>query len=81
MPGHEVGRARPAGRQAHAHFAGRARKAVGHVRRALLVPDENVLDVVAIENGVVDRQHGPAGIAEDMRHPFLPQTLQQNLRS
>ena len=62
--GDEVGRARPGGRHAHADLAGGARVAIGHVRSALLMPDEDVVDGELAQR-VVDGQDGAAGIAED----------------
>ncbi len=42
----------------------------GHILRPYgrrpLVADENVLDILLLENLVVDREHGTAGIAEDV---------------
>jgi hypothetical protein len=43
------------------------------VHGALLVADEDVLDLVLMEERVVDRQHGPARIAE---HVFDALVLQ-----
>jgi hypothetical protein len=49
--------------------------------RALLVADENVLDVFLLEDLVVDRQNSAAGIAEYMFDPVIPQRLQDDLRA
>ena len=53
----------------HANFARGARVAVGHVRRALLVADEDVADGEFAQR-VVDGQNRAAGIAEDLAHAF-----------
>ena len=63
--GDRVGRAGPRGDQQHADLAGRARIALGGVRRPPFLTDENVTDLVLVEDRVVDRQHRAAGIAED----------------
>ncbi len=62
--GDEVRRAGAAGGHADADPARGARVAVGHVRGALLVAHENVVDGELAQR-VVDGQDGAAGIAED----------------
>ena len=42
---------------------------------ALLVANEDVLDVVLLEDLVIDRKHGAAGIAEDMLDAVVLQRL------
>ena len=54
----------PAGGDGHAHLARGAGVAVGHVRGALFVADEDVVDGELAQR-VVSGQDGPAGIAED----------------
>ncbi len=49
-----------------ARLAGRARIAFGGVTGALLVPDQDVLDLVLLEDLVVDRKHRAAGIAKNV---------------
>ena len=68
---HHVGRAGPRGDQRHARLAGRARVALRRVARALLVADEDVLDLLLLEKLVVDREDGAAGIAEDVLHVLV----------
>ena len=63
----------------HADLAGGARIAFRRVDGALLVADEDVLDPVLLEQLVVDRQHGAAGIAEDMLDALVGESLQHNL--
>ena len=67
--GHRVGGAGPRGHQHAADLAGRARIAFGGVHGALLVPHQDVLDLVLLEQRVVDRQHRAAGIAEQVLTP------------
>ena len=63
--GDEVGRAGAGGGHADAGASGGARVAVGHVRGALLVAHEHVVDGGELAQRVVDREDGSAGIAED----------------
>src|SRR5262249_12466630 len=60
--------------------AGRARIPFGRVHGALLVPHQDVLDLLLLEQGVVDRQHGSAGIAEDVLDPLIAQRLDHHFR-
>ncbi|MNT79393.1 hypothetical protein D3C72_2187220 [compost metagenome] len=46
---------------------------------ALLVTHQDVLDVVLLEDLVIDRQHGAAGITEDMLDPVVLQRLEDDL--
>ena len=48
----------------HADLAGGARVAVGHVRRALLVADEDVMELRILGERVVGGKDGAAGIPE-----------------
>ena len=65
----------PGGDQHAADLAGRARIAFRRVHRALLVPHQNVLHFVLREDGVVDRQHRAARIAEQMLHALVGERL------
>jgi len=51
------------------------------VHGALLVPHQDVLDLRLLEQRVVDRQHGSAGIAEDVFDPLIGQRLDHHFRS
>ena len=62
--GDAVGGAGARGDQHRADLAGRARIALGRVDSALLVPHQNVAQLVLLEDGVVDGQDRAAGIAE-----------------
>ena len=46
---------------------------------ALLVAHENVLDAVLLEQLVIDRQHGAAGIAENMLDALIGESLEHHL--
>ena len=70
---HHVGGAGSRGHQHHAGLAGRARIALGGVAGALLVPHQDVLDLALLENLVIDRKHGAAGIAEEVLHAMIDQ--------
>ena len=63
-PGDAVGGAGAGGDQHRADPAGGARIALGGVDGALLVPHQDVAQLVLLEDGVVDRQDRAAGIAE-----------------
>ena len=69
--GHRIGGAGSGGDQHAAHLAGRARIAFRRVHRALLVPHQDVLHLVLREEGVIDRQHRAARIAEDVLHALI----------
>ncbi len=72
---HRIGGA-GAGRDQHAaDFAGRARIAFGRVRRALLVPHQDVLHPLLREQRVIDRQHRAARIAEQMLDALVGERL------
>jgi hypothetical protein len=49
------------------------------MRRALLMANQYVLDLVLLENLVIDRQHRAARIAEHMLDPLVGQRLQDDL--
>ena len=70
--GDEIGGAGAAGGDGHADLARGARVAVGHVRRALLVAHEHVMDGELAQR-VVGGQDGAAGIAEDVRDALAHQ--------
>ncbi len=76
----EIGCARPTGGHADADAARSARIAIGHVRSALLMTDENVADGELAQR-VVDRQDGAAGIAEDLAYTFAFKRRPHDLRA
>ena len=49
--------------------------------RGLFVTDQNVFDPFAAEQGVVDRQHRPAGIAEHDLYAEIAQRLDEDIGS
>ncbi len=67
--GDEVGGAGAGGGDADADLAGGAGVAVGHVRGALLVADEDVVDGELAQR-VVGGEDGSAGVAEDLGDAF-----------
>ena len=79
--GHGVRRARAGGHQQAADLAGRAGIAFRRMRRALFMADEDVLDLLLLEERVIDRQHGAAGIAEHMFDPLIGQSLDHHFRA
>jgi hypothetical protein len=48
------------------------------VHRALLVAHQDVLDPRLLEDLVVDRQHGAAGISEQVLHALVGKRLQDH---
>ena len=77
---HQVRRARPAGRHAHADAAGGLRVPGGRVARALLVPDQDVPDDLGVEQRVVGRQDGAARNAEHHVRADPLERVHQRLR-
>jgi len=78
--GHHIRGARPGRGDGHTDAPGSARVAVGHVRGALFMADENVLDL-RVEQRIVSRQDRAARIAEDDIDAFGNQTLDNDLCS
>ena len=78
-PGDAVGGAGARGDQHRAHLAGGARIALGRVDGALLVPHQDVAQLVLLEDGVVDRQDRAAGIAEHHVHAEIDQSADDQL--
>ena len=76
--GDEVGCAGAAGGDGHAHLARGARIAVGHVRGALLVAHQHVVNGKLAQR-VVGGQNRAAGIAEDVGDALAHQRGPQNL--
>ena len=62
--GHRVGGAGAGGHQHDAALAGGARVPLGGMGRALFMTHQHMLQPGFGEQGVIDRQHGAAGIAE-----------------
>ena len=72
-PGPEVASATP-------NASRGARVAIGHVRGALLVAHQNMVNG-GLGHGIIGRQDGAAGIAEDVLHAQELERLPDNLRS
>ena len=70
---HHVGGARPRRHQHHAGQTGGARIALGGVAGALLVPHQDMLDLVLLEQLVIDREHRTTRIAEEMFDAMIDQ--------
>ena len=64
-PGHEIGRARAGRSHADTDPPGDARVAVGRVRTALFVTDQDVAELGVVAEDVVQRQDDTAGVAEE----------------
>ena len=79
--GDRIGRAGAGGHQHDAGAAGRTGIALGHVDRALFVAHKDVANVVLLEDLVIDRQHGAAGIAEDHLDALILERLNHHLRT
>ena len=75
--GDHVGCAGAAGGHGDADAAAGARVAVGHVRGALFVAHENVVELGFAE-GVVDGKNRAAGISENMLHAQLGERFAEN---
>ena len=69
--GDGVGRTGPRGDENGTDLAGRARITLGGVHGALLVPHQDVIHLILLEQRVVDRQHRTAGIAENVFHALI----------
>ena len=79
-PGHEVGRARTGGAHAHPDPTGHPGVAVGGVRAALLVADEDVAQLGIVAEDVVERQDHAARVAEEDVDALAQQRLAQDVR-
>src|SRR5690606_31394692 len=58
-----------------------ARVRVGRVHGGLLVPHEDVLELVLLEDFVVDVEHRAAGVSEDVLDTFLGETAHDDFRA
>ncbi len=80
-PGDRIGGAGTGGDQHAADLAGRARIALGRVHGALLVPHQDVRDLLLLEQRIVDRQHRAPGIAEQVLDPLVGERLDHHFRA
>ena len=69
--GDEVGRPGPGGRHADADLAGDDRVPLGRVARPLLVPDQDVPDLLGVIERVVRGRIAPPGMPKRRRRPPL----------
>ena len=79
--GNGVGGPGSRGDQGDAAAAGGAGIAVGAMGGGLLVADQDVLDLVLLEQGVIGMEHGAPGIPEDILHALIDQRLNDDLGS
>ena len=79
--GDRVGGARTGGHQHDADLAGGAGVALGRMHRTALLADQDVADGILLEQRVVDRQYGAAGIPEDDLHALVLQGAEENFCS
>jgi len=77
--GDGVGRAGARRRQHHAGLAGGAGVALRRVARALLVARQHVTQARLMKEGVIDRQHRAARIAEQVGYPLIHQGADDDL--
>jgi hypothetical protein len=68
------------GRNRHADAAACPGVSIGHVGRALFVPDQDVVDRV-FQHRVIGRQNRAAGIPKDGLHALVGQALPDDLRA
>ena len=79
--GDGVGGAGAGGDEQHADLAGRARIALGGMRRALLVAHENMLHLLLMEEHVIDRKDRAARIAEQNLDALILQGFDHHFRA
>ena len=75
----QVGCTRPRGGNGDADSAAGARVTVGHVRRALFVPHQHVVDLGVFAQRVIGRQNRSTRITEDVLHAFALEAFPDNL--
>src|SRR3569832_1669719 len=77
--GDGIGGAGARGHQHHAGLAGRAGITVGRVGGALLVADQDVLDVFLLEQGIVNVEHRPTWVAKHVFDALVLQTADDDI--
>ena len=70
-----------AGDEDNAGLSSRAGIAFGGMGRGLFVADKDMLDPVLLENGIIDREDRPAGIAENDVDAEVAQRLNEDIGS
>ena len=78
--GDHIGRPGTRRRQRYTHPAARPRVSVGHVRGALFMPHQHMVDL-RLGQGIVGRQNGAPGISEDVLDAEALQAFPDNLRA
>ena len=76
---HRIGYPGAGSHQCHPYFVGRTRVSIGCMNRRLFVAHQYMFDLILIEQGIIDKQHRPAGIAENVFDSFFLQTSDGNL--
>ncbi len=77
--GDRVGHARAAGDEADPDLLRGTRVRIGRVDRCLLVPHEDVLDLLLLEERVVNVEDGPAGVPEEVLDAFFLKAAHDDL--
>ena len=78
--GNRVGRTRTRRHEHRADLARRARVTFCRVHGTLLVPHEDVAELLLLEQRVVDRQHRAARVAENVLDALIDERLDHHLR-
>ena len=76
--GHGIRGARPRCDQHNPDLAGGTGVPFGGVDRSLLVPHQNVADVILLENRIVNREYGPAWISEYDLYTLIGESLKDD---
>ena len=79
--GDRVGGARTGSHQHDADLAGRAGVTFGRMHRTALLADQDMADGILLEQRVVDRQYGAAGIPEDDLYALILEGAEENFCS
>src|SRR5690606_1672445 len=77
--GDGIGGTGPRGDQHRPHLAGDAGIGIGGVDRGLLVAHQDMVHLVLPENGIVDMQRRPTGVAPDMLDTRVVQGTDQDV--
>ena len=77
--GHRIGGTGAGSNEHNTAFAAGTGIALRRMGRALFMANENMLNIFLLEQFVINRQHSPAGIAENMLHAIIAQGLQDDL--
>ncbi|MNI11805.1 hypothetical protein D3C73_649620 [compost metagenome] len=77
-PGYQIGCSRTGGCNTYARFAACSGIAVSRMNRALLMPCQDMLEIIEAMKSIVDVQYRTARVTEDGIHPFHYKTAQQD---